>query len=68
VCVTYQLQRKKTKQDKKIGEIEKEDIDPELMCNKSIPQVTYKNKKKSIPQVVEGKQAAGLSHLEATTN
>ena len=59
--------KNKTRQ-KKIGEIGKEDIDPELMCNKSIPQVTYKKKKKSIPQVVEGTQAAGLSHLEATTN
>ena len=36
--------KNKTRQ-KKIGEIGKEDIDPELMCNKSIPQVTYKNKK-----------------------
>ena len=46
--VTYQLQRKKTKQDKKkIGEIGKEDIDPELMCNKSIPQVPYKKNKKN---------------------
>lgn len=37
--------KNKTRQ-KKIGEIGKEDIDPELMCNKSIPQVTYKKKKK----------------------
>ena len=36
--------KNKTRQ-KKIGEIGKEDIDPELMCNKSIPQVTYKKKK-----------------------
>jgi hypothetical protein len=49
----FTLSKKKKKKGRKIG---KEHIDPELLCNKSIPQV------------VEGTQAAGLSHLEATTN